>query len=360
MLDLLDKLHELQFFDNAQLTTLPANIEDVVNVSLPCEIKNLTDNTLNCYAKQRYGDVISYTYTLSMYVYENSSLVSPIIDSQSKTISGNGIETFEFKANKLNHSYGYEPSLKVDVTMELDLTAAQKAAIRDLPPGYQIVEGKTKIDKKSCIIYGDKESFVTPDVGGIIYDVLNVTDKSADINCSFSIMPSGAICGIEYSSDKSGVQRQTTSNSVGERIVTLSSLQPDTKYTCKAYVQYAGETYYSETSLSFTTDSEHIPDLSGTWTFNQDWFRDNKSIQIILKHYSSSYDWAIYRGSYKAHKIYVHVYSDRRCFVEISDKWSCTGGKMNENFTQASGTTHVYDRPNDPFVKEEPWTLSKN
>lgn len=359
LIGLLDKLQEIQFFDRASLVTLPANIEDVVNVSLPCEIKNLSDNTLYYYAKQKYGDVVSYTYTLNMDVYENSSLVSSIIDTQSKTVNGNGIETFKFKVGKLNHSYGYEPSLKVDVTMELDLTAAKKAAIRDLPPGYQIVEGETKIDKKSCIIYGDKESFVTPDVGGIIYDVLNVTDKSADINCSFSKTPSGAICGIEYSNDKSGIQRQTTSNSIGERIVTLSSLQPDTRYTCKAYVQYAGETYYSETSKSFTTEPEPIPDLTGTWTFTQACLATNP-YQLTLKLNDSGKGWVEYRGSYGAVSIYVNVDSNRNCSVGVISSygynWYCNNGKMNESFTYASGDSHSYWLG----VVDKPWSLSKN
>ena len=259
----------------------------------------------------------------------------------------------------LNHSYGYKPSLKVDVTMELDLTAAKKAAIRDLPPGYQIVEGETKIDKKSCIIYGNKESFVTPDVGGIIYDVLNVTDKSADINCSFSKTPSGAICGIEYLSDKSGVQRQTTSNSIGERIVTLSSLQPDTRYTCKAYVQYAGETYYSETSESFTTEPEPIPDLSGTWTFTQVCLGTNP-YQLTLKLNDSGKGWVEYRGSYGVVSIYVNVDSNRNCSVGVISpygyNWYCNNGKMNESFTYASGDSHSYWMG----VVDKPWSLSKN
>ena len=107
LIGLLDKLQEIQFFDNASLVTLPANIEDIVNVSLSCEIKNLSDNTLYYYAKQKYGDVVSYTYTLSMDVYENSSLVSSIIDSQSKTVNGNGIETFKFKADKLRSCFDF-------------------------------------------------------------------------------------------------------------------------------------------------------------------------------------------------------------------------------------------------------------
>lgn len=359
LLDLLDNLQEIEFFGNASLVTLPANIEDVVNVSLPCEIKNLSDKQPHYYAKQKYGDVVNCSYTLGMNVYENSSFISSIINTQSKTVSGNGIETFEFKADKLNHSYGYEPSLKIDITIEIDLEAACKAAIQDLPPGYQIPAGETKLSKKSCIIYGDKESFVTPDVGGIIYNVLNVTDKSADINCSFSKTPSGAICGIEYSSDKSGVQRQTTSNSVGERIVTLSSLQPDTKYTCRAYVQYAGETYYSETSESFTTEPEPIPDLSGTWTFTQACLGTNP-YQLTLKLNDSGKGWVEYRGSYGVVSIYVNVDSNRNCSVGVISpygyNWYCNNGKMNESFTYASGDSHSYWMG----VVDKPWSLSKN
>ena len=367
LLDLLDHLQEIEFFGIAELVTLPANIEDVVNVGLPCEIKNLSDKRPHYYAKQKYGDVVNYSYTLGMNVYENSSFISSIINTQSKTVSGNGIETFEFKADKLNHIYGYEPSLKIDITIEIDLEAACKATIQDLPPGYQIPAGETKLSKKSCIIYGDKESFVTPNVGGIIYDVLNVTDKSADINCSFSKTPSGAICGIEYSSDKSGVQRQTTSNSVGERIVTLSSLQPDTKYTCKAYVQYAGETYYSETSESFTTDPEPLPDLSGIWIFDQKYYGNHSlTIELILE--SSTKHIATYKaksGYYGVNQLSVTICSDGSGSIGCWNSYGYTGrfnGTFNDSYTVLSGDGFSYGTnswANPGWWVEVSWSLHR-
>lgn len=367
LLGLLDKLQEIQFFGNASLITLPANVEDVVNASLPCEIKNLSDKTLYSYAKQHYGDVVNYSYTLDMNVYDNSSLISSIIDTQSKIISGDGIETFKYKADKLNHSYGYEPSLKVEITIEIDLEAACKAAIQDLPPGYEIPVGETRLDKKYCVIYGDKKSFISSRVESHIYDILNITDKSADVYCTFSQTPDGAICGIEYSSDKGDLQRKTTSNTMGEREVSLSSLQPNTKYTCRAYVQYMGEIYYSETSKSFTTDPKPLPDLSGIWIFEQEYYGEHSlSVELILESSSkNSATYAAKSGYYGMNQLSVTINSDGSGSVNCYNSYGYTGsfsGTFNDSYTVLSGERYFYGTnswANPGWWVEESWSLHR-
>lgn len=254
IIGLLDRLYEIQFFDNAQLTTLPAEIEDVINVTLPCEISSLSEKTLYFYAKQRYGKLVNYSYTLNMDVYESDSFYSSIIKSQSKNISGNGVEEFDFTADELNHIYGYEPSLKVDITIEIDLSAAQKAAISDLPPGYQIIEDQTRIDRKTCTIYGEKQSFVIGSVTSYVEKVDNVKSTSADITYSFSNVPSGAECEIL-------VTRKGTDMSIiypgkprsDNEKIGISGLTPSTDYTATSRITYKGIAYTGTKSVSFCT-----------------------------------------------------------------------------------------------------------
>ena len=89
----------------------------------------------------------------------------------------------------------------------------------------------------------------------------SVKDRTANVKCSFSNVPDGATCGVQYGSDGSS-SVATTSSSDGEKTVSLSGLSPATTYSYRAFIQYGGENYYGET-LSFKTNP---PDISGTWT----------------------------------------------------------------------------------------------
>lgn len=105
--------------------------------------------------------------------------------------------------------------------------------------------------------------FTTPKPEATTIGTESVEEKSAAIKCSFSNVPEGAVCGVQYGNNGNS-HIATTSSSDGERTVNLSGLQPSTTYTYRAFIQYDGETYYGE-SKSFTTES---PDLTGWWTFN--------------------------------------------------------------------------------------------
>lgn len=357
-LTLLEESCNAMFWGNVWIETLPEEINKCVEVTLSCEVRNI-ETFSPFYGASRYlYDYELSPMELSMNTYtENDN----IIQSQKRNVSNNGVEKFLFTVPKLNSKYSYMPILEYSYTCTpkygidyIDNTTFNNYSI------FNIETFESKPISVTRKLSGKKLNFRTPSVSSKIKEISSVTNKSAEVVCTFTETPSGAICGIEYSSDKSGVQRQTTSNSVGERIVTLSSLQPDTKYTCRAYVQYAGEIYYSETSKSFTTEPEPIPDLTGTWTFNQSCLSD-KSVLLSLKLSGSYKGSATYSASWGQVPISFTVYSDRSCRVSVGSYWECSGGEMNESYTYASGDKQTFYRPTgNNTVKNEPWSLSRN
>lgn len=112
------------------------------------------------------------------------------------------------------------------------------------------------------VIYGDVQTVCfNPNISASTGEASDITNSSAIVECTYSGVPSGAVCGVEYSVEDK-VYRQTVESGDGTKKITLSNLEPITTYTYTAYVEYAGETYYAPGAKSFTTD---IPDITGTW-----------------------------------------------------------------------------------------------
>lgn len=87
-----------------------------------------------------------------------------------------------------------------------------------------------------------------------------ITESSATVECTYSDVPDGGTCGVEYSCDGNWV-RQATSNENGTMSITIGNLTPATTYTYRAYIEAYGNTYYGE-ERTFTTS---VPDISGMW-----------------------------------------------------------------------------------------------
>jgi len=116
------------------------------------------------------------------------------------------------------------------------------------------------------VIYGDVQSLsFDPEITATTGDCIDRTESSAIVNCSFSKLPKGAVCGVQYSSDGENYVFQTCANNENVQSITLSGLEPMTSYTYYACVQFAGEPYSGE-PMSFTTLP---PDISGTWNCTQ-------------------------------------------------------------------------------------------
>ena len=93
-------------------------------------------------------------------------------------------------------------------------------------------------------------------------EVSNIEAHSAEISCTYYNVPDGATCGVEYTWD-GGTGRQTAQSSKdGEKFIRMSSLKPNTEYSCRAYVEFEGTPIYAENTTTFTTK---LPDISGEW-----------------------------------------------------------------------------------------------
>ncbi len=105
-----------------------------------------------------------------------------------------------------------------------------------------------------------------PSGGVISIDYDNVTTNSAVVTCKFTGMGTGTECGIIVESEDGQSQTITANNTEEEQDITISGLEPGTKYTCYGFVKltHSNGTYYHQESngLSFTTK---IPSISGTW-----------------------------------------------------------------------------------------------
>lgn len=160
--ELAEDMSEYRYFGNTAVVTIPANAMEKDNVSLSCNVLHLCEGALHKLAASDFGKVVNYTYTLGMQVYQDMGALDPI-DVRSTTITGDGEHTFNFTMDKYYHAYYYEPYLKVNFTVEVDLNARARAKLSEIPAAYAIKltdrDLGTVLKERECIMYGKKEKF---------------------------------------------------------------------------------------------------------------------------------------------------------------------------------------------------------
>ena len=194
--------------------------------------------------------------------------------------------------------------------------------------------------------YGEKwnsksDSFTTlalPEPSATTGEASDITDKSATVECTYANVPDGAVCGVEYTWD-GGTARQTAQGEGdGEKTIRLTSLKPDTEYSCTAYVDFEGTSIYAENSTSFKTKPEEIeePDLTGWWTFN-----DAQGTEGGRIHRVEFYADGTTNAFFGVNRLYWNV-SGRNINIRWpsgggSSTWWEYRGTFNEDFTVATG-----------------------
>lgn len=121
---------------------------------------------------------------------------------------------------------------------------------------YIEYKGKTYADLNG------KKSFTTLAPIATTGESSNIKYNSAIVSCTFSNVPEGAICGVEYTWNGGSMSRSVGTTN-GNVAISLTDLKSSTEYTYCAYIEVDGKTFYGE-DKTFTTLAE-IPDLSGTW-----------------------------------------------------------------------------------------------
>ncbi len=197
-----------------------------------------------------------------------------------------------------------------------------------------------------------------------------ITTTSAVVKCQFSNVESGVVCGIFVNGEDGSNKTVRASNVEYEQDVTISGLKPYTKYTCTSYVEFTYEqgAYHKEgNSLSFTTEPEPLPDLSGIWTFDQTYYGEHSlTIELILE--SSTTHSATYNaksGFYGANQLSVTINSDGSGSIGCWNTYGYTSsfsGTFNDSYTMLSGDRYYYGTnswANPGWWEEESWSLHR-
>lgn len=216
--------------------------------------------------------------------------------------------------------------------------------------------------------FGDEKTFKTtsePAPSTRTVSVDNVTDKTADITCFFSNLPEGAQCGVEVTTSSWSYLYSCPAKE-GESKKRLSNLEPSANYTVATVVNYDGETVYGN-DISFTTKLREIPDLSGQWTFNQEFLSDH-TVHPKLKLKSKGDDYATYTASdfFGVVRFEMTVYSNLQAEIKLTTPRSGIHGRFygefDEEFTRIAGPSYIYDfGPENwavqPMEFDIPWCL---
>lgn len=226
-----------------------------------------------------------------------------------------------------------------------------------------------KHDGKSYL--GDEQSFKTVALNPIATTggYSDVTDKSAIVECSFENVPEGGKCYVFLQWEDDGNYKMVTfdaSEGKNKKIL-CSNLKPSTTYYYTAAISYDGKEYTGE-EKSFTTKDKEIPDLSGTWTFNQTYLGAH-TVTMNLKLKEKGSNWATYTASgfYGVITFNCTVNSNRSISLSLNASNGAHGafsGTFNEDFTSVSGDSYLYVPDNNnwavsPWTVNDPWTFSR-
>ncbi len=213
--------------------------------------------------------------------------------------------------------------------------------------------------------YGETKSFTTltlPTPVATTGEPSSITDKSAIIECTFSNVPDGGKCGVEFSANGDSWRKRSYGSSDGTYSRKLVGLKPATKYTYRAFIEAEGIPYYGE-KKTFTTE---FPDLSGVWTFNQHVYVQRTVFPNLVFYYKSSDGSVTYHASgyYGGNDLSCTFYADRTVIINcggVAGYGAQLTGKINESFTSVSGVGCYFSTPNGTVTySEEPWTFSKS
>ncbi len=252
LIQLLDELDEYNHFGNASIETLPPIKIGMCNYNLQCKFtkSSITTSFMKTFRSP------NTSYKLTMRLVDDKILGGTLTKNQSIDPNESGIYTFNFSNLDIGTNYSYEPDLEIDY----------KSNIPD--DIFMSIYGKEVA--MSVHKYGNVEHFSIGNIGCSIGDPKNVKDKSVDLECTYSNVPEGAICGIKVvDTTTEEIIKISNGTTDGTRTVKATGLKPNTDYVYTGFVTYKGVDYPSWNGGGFTTLP---PDISGAWNCTEEWY----------------------------------------------------------------------------------------
>lgn len=255
LIELEDKLEELEYFGDASIETLPPKKLSMCNYDLPCKF---TKSSLKTFWMKYLQDNDLVSYKITMRLADDKILGETLTKTQTININESGVYSFNFPNLNIGTYYNYEPDLEIDYN--------------PIVPDeiYMSIFGKKVNANVHVHKYGSIEHFAIGNIGCGVGEPQNITDKSADLECTYSNVPEGAICGVKVVNTSTKQEIKVSNGTTdGTRTAKVTGLSPNTDYAYTGYVTYKGVDYPSWNGGGFTTLP---PDISGTWNCTEEWY----------------------------------------------------------------------------------------
>ncbi len=173
------------------------------------------------------------------------------------------------------------------------------------------------------VYYGEYDTFT---IGPVftISDASNITLNSATVECSFSNLLEGCVCGIKYSWAGSSL-KYLVDNTDGVVQITLTELQAATEYTYRPYVEVDGTVIYGE-EKTFTTVA---PDVLGVWSCFDRWMNSSDAYEYLcgIEFFDDgSISCTLWEGEGEG-----YWYFDRNGDLKISYEWFSSDGQWTSD-----------------------------
>lgn len=187
--------------------------------------------------------------------------------------------------------------------------------------------------------------------------------NSATVQCYYENVPEGAECGIILSWDE-GVDTISSSSEEATKVFVLNDLTSFKTYTYCAYIKYGGK-IYTGGNKTFMPKHPVIPDLSGTWVFDQSFYWVKT---VNLQFVKSGDGWVEYEYSEGSSSLTCTVYADQKIKINVYisagyDSRANFEGVANSTFTSFSGNSFDCSQEKplglDVRTVEEPWVFCR-
>lgn len=187
--------------------------------------------------------------------------------------------------------------------------------------------------------------------------------NSATVQCYYENVPEGAECGIILSWDE-GVDTIPSSSEEATKVFVLNNLTSFKTYTYCGYIKYGGK-IYTGGNKTFMPKHPVIPDLSGTWVFDQSFYWVKT---VNLEFVKSGDGWVEYKYSEGSSSLTCTIYADQKVTINIyiSGGYSSRAtfeGVTNETFTSFSGDSYSTSSSNGVNVRvdtvNDPWVFCR-
>ena len=310
-------------------------------------------------------------YYIDKYGIRIRTLDPSEIGSTFATMKGSVETTKKLKYESSFHLFCFSEDLDIDFPAGSESEPAVYVSnlIPNTDYGYWLFIEFSKQGFNFRVTSGDGLNFRTLKPSGKILFVDGISQTSAVVNCQFSNAET-IECGIVVQNNAGYSQIVSAESIESPQALKVSGLQPNTEYSCIPFVRYThpyGVYYETGPEESFTTtpDIVPLPDLSGTWYFEQSYYSQScLTLELVLETQSSTMaTYSAKPGFFGGEYLGVSVERDGTGYIGCYNTNGNRGffhGVFNESYTVLSGDGFDFEvSSGQSWWANQPWSLHR-